>query len=105
MSSIYTTDKVKCFIGDLNKEELLRALWDNSHPAAFFIGRIPPSYNSDLAKEEIDKSASFDYFCGRCIKADLSGDFANVWAYDRDIGDGEFERVCNVLREKSKLKF
>ena len=59
-------------IKGIDKVELLKALWDNSKPAIFFIlnNIKPPQFDYNLAKEAVLNS--IDYFQGRLIKCDLS---------------------------------
>lgn len=75
-------------IKGLDKERLLRALWENMQPAAFFssfagMGALMPTYNAEEAKEAIAQGY-IDYLFGRCIKMDLSGDTIDSRLYDRD---------------------
>lgn len=95
-------DDGKVFIGDLDKVELLKALWLNAKPAAYFNGcRSPlliPPFNAADAQKAVLKYV--DYFCGRCIKSDLSGDYAHPGGYDRDWGRGAFADVVKLQRVK-----
>jgi len=88
-------------ISGLDKVQLLRELWNASKVAAFFTmsGIPPPSWNEALAREQI--GSYVDYFQGRVIKSDLSGDMADSFGYDRDNGQGQMQRVVDKLR-KSK---
>lgn len=92
----------KIYIGDLNKVDLLKALWDNAKPAAFygFSGRAAPSLDEASATAAVSKY--IDYFCGRCIKSDLSKDYAGTWGYDRDYGSGSFACIVNKVRQCAK---
>jgi hypothetical protein len=84
-------------IADVSKVALLKALWISSKPAAFFTfsGAIPPSFNE---AEAITAVKSFiDYFCGRLIKTDISGDTADPSGYDRDFGSGAFQLVVDSM--------
>jgi hypothetical protein len=90
------------YIGDLDKLELLCALWQRSKPAAFFAmaGMMSPALDKRGALEEAQKFKwSFDYFQGRLIKADLSGDAVYPAGYDRDNGEGVLAEVAQQVRE------
>ena len=81
----------------LDKVKLLKALWDHAKPAAFFAMYGQPSVDWDaLAAKEAVRS-SIDYFCGRCIKTDLSGIIADPSLYDRDWGEGSFQKIVTSL--------
>jgi hypothetical protein len=86
-------------ISGIDKRVLLKALWLNSEPAPFFDRmnvREPKYYEptDDVLGEYID------YWCGRLIKTDISKNTAFSGGYDRDYGQGAFERVVRSLREK-----
>ncbi|KAL4994394.1 hypothetical protein BDV10DRAFT_189062 [Aspergillus recurvatus] len=93
------------YIGDLNKGDLIAALWSRSKPAAFFAmsGLPAPSFDKEDALRDAEKFGwTFDYLQGRVIKSDLSGNEVNPWGYDRDNGDGAFKEVVESLRNKGK---
>jgi hypothetical protein len=85
-------------IQGIDKLRLLEALWTRSQPAAFFRmqGISPPPFNMNEAQKAVHQY--IDYFCGRVIKCDLSGNEADPWGYDRDNGNGAFQSVVNSLR-------
>lgn len=87
-------------ISGIDKVQLLRALWEKSSPALFFkSGLIPaPVFDETLALEVA--STKIDYFCGRCIKSDLSGDLVSPRLYDRDTHPGAFAEIVASLRSK-----
>lgn len=70
-------------ISGLDKIAVLRALWENQQPALFFGNGSGPSFDESQAKRAII-GGNIDYFCGRAIKADLSGDKADFNLYDHD---------------------
>ena len=81
------------------KPALLRALWDNATPASFYASRespTPPPFDEARAAEAWNDYV--DYFQGRCIKADLSGDSVDPCDYDKQHGEGEFAKVVRRLR-------
>lgn len=86
-------------ISGLDKVELLRALWTRMAPAAFFSFNPsvkPPHFDEAQAQKAV--LSYVDYFCGRCIKADLRSNTASPHLYDRDAGDGAFASVVAALR-------
>jgi len=89
-------------ISGLSKVVLLERLWTRMKPAAFFA--FNPSLAPSFNKEEAEKAVEgyIDYFCGRCIKSDLSGDIVNTFLYNRDVGSGAFEKVVEGMREELK---
>lgn len=70
-------------ISNIDKVALLKALWDNQKPAAFFSSGPGPTFANDKASAAIDHGY-IDYFCGRAIRADLKGSTADFSLYDRD---------------------
>ena len=90
----------KINISGIDRVELLKALWHNSPPAAFFgfNGMPPPEWNQTEAQKAVKNYV--DYYCGRIIKCDLSGDVADTSLYNRDNGDGAFERIVAEMRNK-----
>lgn len=89
-------------ISGLSKVDLLERLWTRMKPAAFFAFNpsAAPSFNKDGAEKAV--KGYIDYFCGRCIKSDLSGDTVNTFLYNRDAGSGAFEKVVEGMREELK---
>jgi hypothetical protein len=85
-------------IANLDRVELLKKLWTNMKPAAFFsMNNVPsPSFSEYNAREAVKNY--IDYFDGRCIKTDLSKDEIDPWAYDRDAGVGTFKRIVDSMR-------
>lgn len=80
-------------IRGLDKHTLLRALWENSTPASFFLAHptVPrPRWDDEKVPNPMEY---VDYFQGRCIKLDLSGDTVDPAMYDRDMGEGAVARV------------
>lgn len=61
-----------------------------------FSGRAPPPFNEEQAKKAVTQY--IDYFCGRVIKSDLTGDKVDPRGYDRDNGQGAFQSVVDRLR-------
>ena len=87
-------------IQGIDKVALLKALWEKSIPALFFQSfSVPPPEWDDDAVPANTADFKFDYFLGRVIKADLSGDSVSPRLYNRDVGDEAFEEVMEELRK------
>ncbi|PYI11478.1 hypothetical protein BO78DRAFT_446527 [Aspergillus sclerotiicarbonarius CBS 121057] len=90
-------------IKELDKHELLRALWKRSNPSRFYAmcGVQAPEFDDEAAREE-SKELNFDFrfLQGRIIKCNLSGEMANPWGYDRYTEEGAFAKVVEELRRK-----
>ncbi len=94
-------------VSDLDQYRLIKALWSNMKPASFFnsftamtAGLTPPNEPSN---EEIDRTFQsgkyIDYLAGRCIKTDFNDlTSVNTRLYNRDAGEGAFERIVESLR-------
>ena len=85
----YMTD-----IKGIDKESLLEALWTHAKPASFS-GRLSPPFDHAGAKQAC--KAYIDYYAGRCIKTDISGDKVDPSLYDREYGIGSFASVVTSL--------
>lgn len=87
-------------IAGLDKVELLKRLWEGSTPAGFFMFNAvpPPSFSVEEAKKAVERR--IDYFCGRCIKCDLSKDEVDPTLYDRDMGQGAFAGIVAKMRKQ-----
>lgn len=85
-------------IAGLNKVKLLRNLWNRQIVAGFFAMNpsLAPAFDEDLETKAV--KYYIDYFCGRAIKCDLSGDEVNPSSYNRDAGPGAFQEVVNSMR-------
>lgn len=86
-------------IRGLDKVVLLRKLWENMKVAAFFeqLPWLAPPFVEGLASDAVGKY--IDYFCGRCIKCDLSKDTVDPFLYDRDAGAGAFARIVAAMQK------
>jgi hypothetical protein len=88
-------------ITGLDKKKLLKKLWKNSKPAAFFA--MSGMSSLSISDSEIDKvfaneSCYADYLCGRIIKTSFKTDKLNPWGYDRDNGTGAMQKVVDSMR-------
>lgn len=87
-------------ITGLDKVELLKSLWDNSKPAIFFDThhmKAPMFGDCDVSSDEAILW-HIDYYSGRAIKMDLSGDEVDATTYDRYSGTkGRVEAIVNSM--------
>lgn len=60
----------------------------------------PPPFNKANAAYAVGKY--IDYYNGRVIKADISGDTANPYLYDRDNGTGSFQNAVDAARNATE---
>lgn len=89
-------------IKGLDKVQLLKKLWQGQIPAGYFAmsGILGPVFNEETAKEVVKKH--IDYFCGRAIKTNLSGDKIDPYLYDRDAGQGKFAQIVDDMRNEEQ---
>ena len=85
-------------IAGLDKVALLERLWQHMQPAGFFAEASLHAPTFDKNKAKVATRGYIDYFCGRCIKCDLSGDEADAYLYDRDTGAGTFAAIVQDMR-------
>ncbi|RDW84014.1 uncharacterized protein DSM5745_04340 [Aspergillus mulundensis] len=93
---ITPTPAPKVYIGDLNKLNLLHALWRCSHPLLDHPD-LPtqPVFNKELAlRAARETDWTFTYVQGRLIRADLAGAEADPSGYDAWNGQGSFRRIA-----------
>ena len=88
-------------IKGIDKVVLLKALWDHSRPAAFFYSyealSLPiPTFDEKKAQDAV--TDCINYFQGRAIKCNLSGDTVESCGYNRNTHEGEFEKIVDSLR-------
>lgn len=92
-------DTGEIFIGDLDKAEVLVALYNASKPLGMgFLHFDPKPMTRDEAAEELRFGTRFDYLHGRVMKVDLAEDMLYTRMYNRDNGDGAAERVIAEIR-------
>lgn len=85
----------------VDRKELLKGLWINSSPAAFFMGLGGPQFEYPQANDrEIQRGGYVDYYRGRMIKSAVFSEknIIDPYLYDRDIGQGSFQRIVNQLK-------
>ena len=87
-------------IKGLDKAELLLELWHNSRANGMspLFGTRAPSLEE--CRKALENDPYVDYFFGRVIKTDFSGDETEDWLFDRDNGDGAFQQAVDNLRER-----
>ncbi len=86
-------------IAGLDKAKILAALAGGTAPRGLgWLHAGPGSDNEQAARETLARTTYVDYFAGRPIKVDFSGDEIDPRLYDRDAGDGAAERVIATLR-------
>lgn len=85
-------------IRGINKVALLKALWENAKSDTLFTNynTPPPLFDETGATKAVNKY--IDYFDGRYIKTDLSGDVASPHSYDRNWGQGIFQKIVQSLK-------
>lgn len=93
---------VKVDVSGIDKVLLLRGLWANSPVAAWCrLYGVYEEFDEKAAKNDFVKfGGCFDYFCGRVIKCNLKEDSVDPWGYDRDNGEGAFQKVVTEIRER-----
>ena len=91
-------------ISGIDKVNLLKCLWKHSKPAIFFedFNVLPPDFDENEAQEAVKEY--IDYFCGRLIKANLSGNDVEKRQYDRydeSYGEGSFLKCVELCKNSS----
>ena len=93
-------------IKGLDKAEVLKALYDNSHVKGMgFLQAVPAgTVTVDHCRELLKQSTYFDYLYGRVLKVDLSGDKFDERLYERDNGFGSAGRAITPLLGRPEEK-
>ena len=94
-------------IHDFTLEEraiLLQMMWKNMKPAAFFTmnGIAPPEFTPSEDSMNAIKAGYIDYYQGRYIKTDLSGDTISPRLYERDSTPGSVQKFVDQIRSIRK---
>ena len=90
-------------LANLNKAEILAALYNASKPLGMGILHFDPKpMTTEQADDLLKGQTYFDYLKGRVMKIDLKGDTLNPWLYDRDNGDGAAWRALRNIIDRSK---
>lgn len=97
MNVVDTSEHCMVNIRGIDRKTLLKALWSNSKPSAFFYNPIlsPPLSNEEL--EEASKRDYVDYLCGRVIKVDLSCEYVDPIPYNRTNGSRALQQVVKKV--------
>ena len=96
-------------IKGLDKAEVLKTLWDNSHPQGMsYIGLLKlegKKFTLEHARDLIKNTPNlyFDYVYGHVIKCDISGDEFDERLYDRDCGGGAAQRAIDKLTKEIEM--
>ena len=86
-------------INDIDKDELLYELWNNS--TIIFKNM---SFNLITAKKEMKENYS-DYVCGRSIKLDIyNSNLIDPFLYDRDNGNNKVSQIVQDIKDNIKNK-
>lgn len=86
-------------IKGLDKAKVLQALYDAAKVQGMgYLQYVPGPLSYTEAQEALSRSTYFDYFKGRVMKVDLSGDSFNPRLYDRDNGQGMAKAAVNSIR-------
>lgn len=85
-------------IKNLDKAQVLKALYDNAKPQCMgFLHYQPEPMSIEEAETLVKNNEYFDYVKGRVMKVDISGDTLRCTLYDRDNGDGAAQRALQHL--------
>jgi len=90
-----------CDISDIDKYELVRALFEDARPQG--MGYLQQSNDrlSDFDILQIEAKGWYvDYVHGRSMKIDISGPTFDTWLYNRDNGSNRAEEIVKKLRNK-----
>ena len=86
------------YIGDLNKDELLKELWNS---ATDFHNTLEQTFDLDKAKKKM-KNNYPEYVCGKIIMVDIyNTNFVSSRCYDKENGKGALEKVIEKLKNKN----
>lgn len=82
-----------------SKAKVLKALYDHSHCQGMsFLAAVPAGTVTEAVCEaRLRESTYVDYFHGRVIKVDFSGDAFDERLYDRDCGKGAAQRAVDSV--------
>ena len=86
-------------IAGLNKEDVLRVLYDRAKVQGLGILHAKPgNMTNEESKALLADSNYFDYVNGRVMKVQIEGLNLDPRLYDRDNGAGAAEAAINTLR-------
>ena len=85
-------------ISGLDKAHVLLALHEASRAQEMsFLNLHTPTIQE--CRDWLEQASYVDYFAGKVIKCDLSGDEFDTWGFDRDNGEGAAEQAIAKLRK------
>ena len=95
-----TSDPTSLDISELDKAEVLIALYNNSKQQG--LGFMDSRGRAELSREDATNLLTgddlyFDYLYGRVMKVDLNGDILRTGLYDRDNGTGAAYKALEPL--------
>ena len=88
-------------ISGLDKAEVLAALHNGTQPLGMGFLHNIGHCTVDQASEDVSSMGGalrFDYYHGRPLKVNITGDSFYPGSYDRDAGEGTAQRVISELR-------
>lgn len=87
-------------IKGLDKAQVLKALYDNSHVqrVGFFQSVPDGTVTVEHCEKLLKNTTSFDYLCGRVLKIDIGGDAFDERLYDQACGEGAAQRAVDSIR-------
>jgi hypothetical protein len=85
-------------IEGIDKIALLTELWNNASYACYFEENEKMPMRFSISDAIVALRSPIDYFCGKCIKVDLSKDRVDPHGYNRDHGVGSFESIVENLK-------
>lgn len=91
------------FIGDLNKHDVLAALYNAAKPLGMGFAQYDPTPWSRETAEAAFGDGYFDYVKGRVMKIDLETDNVDTRGYNRDNGNGMAEYVIDRFRTTGQV--
>jgi hypothetical protein len=84
---------------NITPEQFLLGLWKGTKP--FGMGMLNQTCPTLEIAEQTLKTQYVDYFCGRPIKTSFANHpIYETWLYDRDAGQGQMEKIANMLDGK-----
>ena len=91
---------MKVDIRGLSKAKVLCALYNAAQPAGLGVLQYDPTHmEEDEARQILAQFTAFDYYKGRPLQFDLSGDEFEARWYDRhNGGTGTAQRIVDSLR-------
>lgn len=85
-----------------DKAEILKILYDNSHPLGLGILHFRnENMTIEEARKLLKEETCFDYLAGRVMKIDLSSNELRTDLYNRDNGPGRAEELISKLEKNN----